>query len=254
MIPQFPNGHPVFDKWPVTENYPCPISKSRLKLYQRQIDRIAGKASNGKSNVRVIWASDPAVAMHIINGEPKARYGIRTDQYETTRTDPESGLEIVEFIDVDICPPRFLFEQYHTPEEAAFNPASPQIGSDDAGFYTHLFTVAYHDETCCDGREAFGDTLCFGAYQEPSETHLQRLQQSIRLRDQEGQYRMIGQRLSEQELQADLLHTKTWRKKRDADLEQGYYEAALDALKLHGWRASNTDGGKRSKYHFLQGA
>jgi hypothetical protein len=56
----------------VTENYPCPVSKNRLRVYQKQIDRIAGLAANGKSNVRVIWTSDPAVAMHIINDEPKA--------------------------------------------------------------------------------------------------------------------------------------------------------------------------------------
>ena len=249
MIPQFPFGHEVFDKWPVTENFPCPISKGRLRSYQKQIDRIAGKAHNGKSNVRVIWTSDPAVAMHIIGGEPKARYAVRTDTFECTRKDGE--LDVIEFVDVDICAPRFVFEQYHTPEEQSFNPAPPDANGDNDGYYTHLFTVAYHDDTCCDGREAANGQLCFGAYQEPSEAHLQYLRQLIHLRDEIKQTRMLGERMSESELREDSLALKDWKEQRDNGLQTKYYEAALSSLKTHGWRFSNTDGGKKSKFHFI---
>lgn len=252
MIPEFPNGHAVFDKWPVLENFPCPVSNGRLKSYQEQIDRIAGRAYNGKSNVRVIWPADPAVAMHIIKGEPKARYGFRTDSYQCTRHDPETGLDVVEFVDVDIVIPRFIFEQYHLPEESAHNPGSVQDDQDN-GYYAHLFTVAYHDETCCDGVEAVRGQICFGAYQEPTERHLQQLQHKIRMRDELTQARMLGERLTEEELRDDAQHLKTWREQRDAKLHRDYYEAALGSLKLHGWRMSSADGGKRSKFHFLQG-
>lgn len=251
MIPQFPFSHEIFDKWPVTENYPCPVSKGRLRSYQKQIDRIAGKASNGKSNVRVIWTSDPAVAMHIVEGEPKARYAIRTDVFECVRKEGE--LDVVEFVDVDICAPRFVFEQYHTPEEQAFNPALPDANGDNDGYYTHLFTVGYHDETCCDGRESVNGQLCFGAYQEPSDSHLQKLQQLIQLRDAQKQMRMNGERISAHELEQDSNRLKSWKEQRDSKMHTDYYEAALASLKTHGWRMSNTDGGKRSKFHFLQG-
>lgn len=253
MIPQFPNGHPVFDRWPIRQNYPCPVSGGQLRRYQKRVDRIAGNAGNGRSNVRVIWTADPAVAMHIVNGEPKARYGLRTDSYSCTRTDEASGLEVVEHVDVDICAPRFVFEQYHTPEEQEFNPALPDANGRDDGYYTHLFTVGYHDETCCDGREAANGQLCFGAYQEPGETHLQRLMQLIRLRDAEVQTRMPGERLTADELAQDALRLKTWSGRWDEMMRAGYFDAALSSLKLHGWRMSNTDGGKRSKYFFTGG-
>ena len=252
MIPQFPNSHPVFDEWPIKQNYPCPISASRLRTYQRQIDRIAGKAANGKSNVRVIWTSDPAVAMHIINGEEKARYAIRTDSYRCTKT--VDSLEVVEDVDVDICAPRFVFEQYHTPEEQEFNPAPPDVNSDHQGYYTHLFTVAFHDETCCDGRESVNGQLCFGAYQEPSESHLDYLKQLIRLRDEIRQTRMLGERVTQEELLEDARNLKAWKEYRDISLKTKYADVALDSLKLHGWRMANADGGKRSKFHFIEGS
>lgn len=249
MIPQFPNGHPVFDEWPIKQNYRCPVSKSRLRVYQKQIDRIAGLAANGKSNVRVIWTSDPAVAMHMINGEPKARYAIRTEQYECVRKEGE--LDVVEFVDVDICAPRFVFEQYHTPQEESFNPGPEGVTGE--GYYTHLFTVSYHDETCCDGRESVNGSLCFGAYQEPSDAHLDLLRRLIQMRDAELQHRMIGERLSAEELAQDLRRVRHWRESRDIAWQSGYEDVALQSLRLHGWRMSNTDAGKRSKFHFLEG-
>ena len=249
MIPQFPHSHPVFDEWPIKQNYPCPLSASRLRTYQRQIDRIAGRASNGKSNVRVIWTSDPAVAMHIINGEEKARYAIRTDSYRCTKT--VDSLEVVEDVDVDICAPRFVFEQYHTPEEQEFNPAPPDVNSDNQGYYTHLFTVGFHDETCCAGREAANGSICLGAYQEPSDTHLDYLRMLIRLRNEQKQVRMIGDPITAAELAEDYRRVKSWGEQRDVLTRQGFASVALDSLQLHGCRSINTDGGKRSKFQFL---
>lgn len=247
MIPQFPFAHPVFDEWPIKQNYPCPISNSRLRVYQKQIDRIAGRAPNGKSNVRVIWAADPAVAMHIINDEPKARYAIRTETYECTRK--EGDLDAVEFIDVDIVTPRFIFEQYHLPEESAFNPSSPETAGE--GYYTHLFTVGYHDETCCGGREAVNGQLCFGAYQEPSDSHLDYLRQLVRLRDQFKQVRMLGEKVTAAEFDDDRRRLAQWNVERDVLTQSKFADVAKQSLKLHGWRMSNADGGKRSKFHFL---
>ena len=45
---------------------------------------------------------------------------IRTETHECTRKEGE--LDVVEFVDVDIVAPRFVFEQFHEPAEAAFNP------------------------------------------------------------------------------------------------------------------------------------
>lgn len=250
MIPNFPNPHPVFDRWPVVENFPCPVSGERLKAFQKQLNRIGGVASNGKPNIRIVWAADPETAMHVVNGEPKARYALRTDQYECKRIDKETNLEIVEFVDVDVCLPRFIVEQYHTPEEESFNPSGEPTGN---GYYTHLFTVAHHDEGCCGGREAVNGQLCLGAYEEPSESHLDHLRHLIRLRDETKQTRMIGEQITEEEFAEDRKHLKDWNERRDEATKSSFADIARQSLKLHGWRMSSGDGGKRSKFHFLNG-
>ena len=237
-----------------TENIPSPISKARLATYQKQINRIAGLASNGKPNVRVIWPADPdeSISMAVVNGEKRARYAIASDMYECNRTDPVSGLETVEYITVDLCLNRFIFEQYHTPEEQSFNASSPDTAGQ--GYYTHLFTVGYHDDSCCNGREAVNGQLCFGAYQEPGDSHQDYLRALIRMRDEQKQHRMIGERITLEETQEDVRMLKEWNQHRDTAMQASYADVAKQSLKLHAWRMSNTDGGKRSKFHFINPA
>ena len=70
--------------------------------------------------------------------------------------------------------------------------------------------------------------------------------------------RPVGIELEIPEISEDLLllaedyrRVKSWGEQRDVLTQQGFASVALDSLRLHGWRASNTDGGKRSKFQFL---
>lgn len=253
MVPQTSNGHPVFDKFPFPQNFECPWDRKRVAGFQQRIDKIAGKGSNGRSNVRLIWPgdSDESISMHTVRGEKRARYRLWTDSYRCTRVDAESGLEVVEDIDVDITPPRFMLEQFHEPEEEAFNPGVES--GDGQGYYTHLFTVSLHDEHCCSGRESRNRRLCLGLYVEPNESTLGELQRLIRLRDEDAHGHRIGEQVSEEELSHDMREMKDWKEKYDQHLRSAYLDAAMNALDVNGWRLFNFDQGKRSKFHFLKG-
>ena len=50
------------------------------------------------------------------------------------------------------------------------------------------------------------------------------------------------------------LSGSAWKEYRDISLKTKYADVALDSLKLHGWRMANADGGKRSKFHFIEGS
>ena len=63
--------------------------------------------------------------------------------------------------------------------------------------------------------------------------------------------RMIGDPITAAELAEDYRQVKSWVSNRDVLTRQGFAGVALDSLRLHGWRANNTDGGKRSKFQFL---
>lgn len=252
MVPKTNNGHPVFDdEYPWEQNYECPWSKPRMAEFQKQIDRIAGLASNGKPNVRLIWPSDPAIAFHVVNGELRARYRLWTDTYRCTRRDEKTGLDLVEDIQVDIVPPRFGLEQYHEPAEESFNPSSH--GLTGSGYYTPLCFVAHHSEKCCDGRGAVGGRLCLGLYHEPNYVTLEDLQRRIKERDEARHGHRPGERVTEDEFAEDRAELREWQAKYDTHLQSSYYEAAKNAMSLHGWRMFNHDAGKKSRYHILGG-
>lgn len=251
MVPRSSYQHPVFDKFPFDQNFECPWSEARIAEYQKRIDKIAGKSANGRSNVRLIWpaSTDESISMRTVNGEKKARYRLWTNEYQCTRTDSESGLEVVEHIDVDITPPRFMFEEFHEAAEDQFNPGP--INTRGAGYYTHLFTVGEHDEHCCGGREARKGKLCLGLYREPSEKDLDNLRQRIRYRDAQAHGHRAGERISQEEYAEDVLRLKNWIEQRDNHIRDGFLEAATSALQTHGWNLFNFDHGKKSRFHFL---
>ena len=61
----------------------------------------------------------------------------------------EGELDIVEFVDVDIVAPRFVFEQFHEPA-GPFNPSSPD--TDGEGYYT-CSRSAFTMKRCCAGEK-----------------------------------------------------------------------------------------------------
>lgn len=244
MVPQTSNGHPVFDRWPFSQNHECPWVRGRIADFQRRIDKIAGISSNGRSNVRLIWPadSDEQISMHTVGGVKRARYALWTDTFECRSTSPE-GLEVVEFVDVDITPPRFIFEQFHETAEEEFSP-----GARGDGRYSHLFTVAHHDEKCCNGKEAARGELCLGLYREPGDADLTELQRRIKARDTASHGHRAGQRISEGELAEDIANLRAWEQSYDTHVREGFLDAAKNSLAVHGWKLFNHDPGKKSNY------
>lgn len=251
FIPTSSSAHPVFDAIPET-NHECPWSRERIAEYQKRINRIAGVAPNGRPNVRLIWPADPdeRISMHVVDGEKRARYRLYTEQYEARGTTP-AGLEIVEHIDVDITVPRFVLEEYHDPADVAM-----RDGHANEGEYTHLFSVASHDETCCDGREATASgELCLGLYREPGERELEELQRRIRAREAMKRFRRPGEAMSQEEIAESLRNLREWQENAAATRQEKYREAILDALAPMKHRLFSDDPSVHSngKYHFVRG-
>lgn len=250
-IPESESRHPVYDKLP-DENYPIPISRERIAEFQSKLDKIAGIAPNGRSNVRLIWAADPdeSVSMIMINGEKRAKYRLYTEEYDCIRM--HGDLEVIERIDVDICTPRFMIEEYHLPDEEAF--ARAPDGHEGKGHYTHLFSVAYHDEECCSGREALrGGQLCLGLYREPCEADLEELRRRIKLRDELVADRRIGERPSYVELVQSLRDIKYGHARKEEKRTGLFEEMFADGMKTHSHRIFSDDPAVHShgKYHFI---
>ncbi len=252
-FPESANAHPVFDKMP-EQNYPAPLPKWRVRRIQDQIDKVAGVAHNGKSNVRLIWAADPEFAMDLVkmpNGltEKKARYRLWTDEYECI-TKSQEGLDVVSYVDVDIVIPRYVLEEYHLPVEEAFG--SFREGQQGQGFYTHLFSVAHHDESCCNGTEGRKGHVCMGLYREPGDADVEEVRKRVYLRDQD-RARQLGTQITTDEAAEDALHLKT-RIEQDKERRRRIYrEAALNAVMPMAHRLFSADPSVHSngKYHFL---
>lgn len=257
FIPQSLDRHPEFDKDEITENFPPPWTWGRIKSFQDKLDKIAGLSSNGRSNVRLIWASDPneSISMHVVkdafgNEEKRARYGISRETYHLTGTDLATGLEVVQEVEVDIVPPRWIIEEFHEPDEEGFNHST--VDTRGRGFYTHLWTVGAHTPDCCNGREVTADIdLCLGLYREPSEIDLTELQRRIRLRDAEIHGHRPGERVSQNELADGVRDFKAWEEKQSIARRMVYADALKQSFKTHGWKMFNHDPGKKSNYHFL---
>jgi hypothetical protein len=229
-FPQSVNAHPVFDQMP-EQNYPAPLPKWRVRRIQDQLDKVAGKAPNGKSNVRLIWAADPEFAMDLVRmpdgtTEKKARYRLWTDEYECVSKSAE-GLDVVTFVDVDIVIPRYVVEEYHLPQEESFG--SYREGLQGQGFYTHLFSVAHHDEHCCNGTEGRKGHVCMGLYRDPGDADVRELQRRVRLRD-EHLARQLGTQASYEELLQDARDLRTRIDNDKQNRRRIYREVAMNAV------------------------
>jgi hypothetical protein len=258
MIPNSSHKHLVFDSDPETweENTPSPWSQDRIEAFQGRINRIAGLAYNGWPNVRLMWAAGPVDIVKTVDVEPDAsftlpptmewvkdkngkysrrgRYRLFTQEYEVSGTDLETGLEVVQSVDLDICVRRFMVEEYHVPAEARFNPKVATLGH---GFYSNLWTVAQHSADCCNGD---GGTrkgrLCLGLYREPSDRDLEELARRVKERDASTLGHMPGDEISHAETLADARRDRNEIEAMEARRLAGYQSAIQSALTTHAWK------------------
>ncbi len=244
-IPQSASAHPVFDRIP-EENFECPLSRDLIANFQKQINALSGLSSNGKPNVGLIWPADPnrEISMMTVNGVSRARYRLYTETYEGQRE--ENGVIAVEYIDVDIVPPRFVIEQYDERGEM-----------ESGGYveYSHLLSVAHHDERCCDGREATATgELCLGLYREPGERDLDDLKRRWQMREHLNIARP-GEDASAAELAQSALDLKNWQQRVHESRIAAYTDAARQSFQTHGWKMFQDDPTARAwgKYHFTGG-
>lgn len=178
-------SHPIFDieeKIIDARNQPCPVD---LAPWQERIDQIAGQTADGLSNIRIVWGQDSRLASMWSFGRERLKYVF----YRYS-----DGGEII-----DIGNPRFYVEELHPKEElekdnawekTRYKRTSLGIIEDDVlgpipetGFYTAIYSIAFHDELCCDGREIVNHTPCLGAYRPPTDTDIQRIRRMVSNRD-----------------------------------------------------------------------
>lgn len=252
-IPETSSPHPVFDK-PPEENHESPWSDALIVQFQKKLNKIAGLASTGKPNVRLIWpaSKDESISMHFVNGEKRARYRLYTQVYQCTSVSPAS-LEVIQNIDVDITVPRFMLEEYHEPSEDAFNPSTEDTRGQ--GYYTHLKSIGHHDEKCCNGTGATRDgILCLGLYREPNESDLDDLKRMIKMRDAEVLSHRAGEIYTEAEMIASAKDHRAQMEAMESRRKSTYYQALLDSFKTHGHKMFTDDLSvlKHGKYHFVK--
>jgi hypothetical protein len=249
-IPSTLNPHPTFDRVP-EENYPNPWPRWREKKFQKELDRLAGVASNGRSNLRLLWPADAdeSLSMELIAGEKKARYRLYTTSYRCTSVS-EAGLEVIQDIDVDICMNRYVIEQYHLPEEERLG--SFKEASKGNGFYSHLFTVAHHDEKCCGGTEGIKGRLCLGLYREPGTADIYNAQRMIRERNAKFYSDRLAELPPDEEVRQEARENRDLDERTTRLRQLAYSEAAMSGFMPHMHRmfTDNPKTLKHGRYHF----
>lgn len=242
----------------IKRNYPSPVD---IAPFQKRLDEIAGVDVSGRSNIKISWGQDMAEQM-IICGVWHMKFCFYRFIDRKERLNPANGLIEISETMQEIGTPRFFISELHSNSELHANDrwenaryvwVSETERMDvlgpvpDTGFYTPLFTVAYHDELCCDGDEFIKGNACLGAYREPNETDLERVRRMKWRRDH----------ASPDELMADANLTQKramdWQEKRNEKWQKGVREALDDAFRTHavGWTTLDPTVKKWGKYAFL---
>lgn len=225
------------DSYPWEQNHPPPLDKRAIAHFQKRINKICGLAPSGVPNVRIIWPADTdeSISMHIVDGEPRARYGVYSYEYQCERQ--ADGVTAVEMITVDITPQRWIVEEFNEPTNS----------------YSHLFTVGHHDERCCDGVESIGGHLCYGLYREPEQRDLEYLQRMVQVREQYWRARP-DEPMSYGEMQDWLSRLRAWKQKAEQATRERYKQAIVSALTPQIPRLFSEDPTVHAhgRYHFIR--
>lgn len=243
-----------------------------MRSFQKRIDQRVGLNRDGKSILRLSWCPD--VWTQVL-GEKVKRYWVRRFK------DGESW--------VYISPPRFVLERrvereaYWAAHQASRFQTLPSGEVVDTGeppeeFYVYAYLLAEHDghlaesgrPMCCELAWE-GDTKfvlnarhelvsvpvgarrkCWGYYREPNDDDLTRIEQAVRIMN-ENKFHDPYAPLSQEELLAVEAEANLEMQRMRDEAAQLQQEATDDFLHSYGWRLTETDAGRLShgRYHFL---
>lgn len=242
-------GHLLFDDADEIIKANNQASPVDLKPFQEQIDRIAGKTTDGKSRVRIVWGQDFERTKMIVCGKWRMRYPFY--RYEV-------GSEIR-----DIGIPRFYIEELHLNAELQEDNRWEQarwtwedgvlvdvLGPIPAeGFYSAVFMIAHHDEACCNGEGHKKFEQCLGGYRPPNDADLERIRRAIWNRDHAPKSEL--QPSDELIRKRNLDRIEQQDQDRSAKLREGLDDFAR--THAHTWVNDDPTVAKWGKYHWVSG-
>ncbi len=95
-----------------------------------------------------------------------------------------------------------------------------------------------------------GRRRCWGEYRDPDDSDLARIAEAVRVMNESPYYDPYAPMTPEQLAAIEVEAVMDAQRMAD-EANQRMREISRDFNRLHGWRLSNTDAGKRSKFHFL---
>lgn len=280
--------HPIYDDVTKFGTYgiwePPPFD---VAAYQKRIDAIAG-TSLGKPIVRLVWAWDKRCREAYYTKWDFAGNGTQLEfgyRYRVAR------IPIGDGDTVDICPPRWLFEQRFEPGQYALSWERSRWAEKDVGrqhrcgrsdadietqdcdcppirvraelkppppeeWYNLLWSVASHDpdRACCDRLYRESRRACWGYYRLPNDSDLQRLRRAVKLRDEDTRKVNPHEPMSDEAL-ADA-HRAAFAETELQRQERSEFlaETYRDIAKSMEWRIREQRHSKRLRepYHLLQ--
>lgn len=158
--------------------------------FQKKLDDLFGKSDTGLPIVRLVWPGDiKKCYSKFYVAWNAAGFGIKSELRAKYRY---ASIQIPGTPDIiDVPPPRWIIEQFEHPgqymaswEAARFNKEGREIrpAPPPNGYYSHLFTIATHDDACC--KKAKEDyKVCWGSYRFPDDKDIEMLACAKQRRD-----------------------------------------------------------------------
>lgn len=252
---------------PTSQLHKIMIHGFNYKKFQRKIDERVGLNRDGKPILRLVHA--PSVTTWAL-GEVIPRYW--------TKRRKESGEWKYEQPDRWVIEKRLEKESYWDAHQAARFQTIPatgeviDIGPPPEDFYVFEYLIAEHDgfqiegePQCCKKAWEGGTVLklnhrlelveervggrrrCWGKYRDPNDSDLAKIEQAVKVMN-ESPYFNPYLPITQEQLIAIEAQANLDAERMADEANKRMKENSDDFIKLHGWRLTNTDAGKRSKY------
>lgn len=242
------------------------------KAYQERIDRITGLNRDGKPIFRLIHA--PAVMTWAL--------GEMVPRYWTKRVRAKDGGWVYDQPDRCVFERRLEKEVYWDAHQASRyqdidgTGTLIDLGPPPEDYYVFDTLIAKHEELktelgeplCCkrawDGETEYvlnyrkelvpkqvgGRQRCWGEYREPDDGDLALIHAAVERMHDDPYFNPYAP-LSPEQLAAVEIEANLDAQRIAEEARKRQAEMSREFISLHGWRLTNTDAGKRSKFHFL---